>query len=290
MKEIKRTFIIGEEWLYLKLYCGNYSADYVLSTEIQLIVNKLFRKKLIDHWFYTRYNDPENHLRIRFHLTNCKNIQKILRLTNSYFIKLIEKDIVYDVIVATYKREMERYGESTIIEVEKLFHYHSKRTIILIDGARNLEYDEISRIFASLFMMDELFKTFEITLDQCQSVIEATYFQFKLEYNIDKDSTKKMSQLYLSYKNDISALLKDGQDPPYLNGFIGIVKMEQKEIEIVKIILDKIRRHNKIFCLELIVSLIHMNINRIFRSKQRQYEMLCYFFMNQYYKRAIFQK
>lgn len=103
MKETKRTFILGEEWLYYKIYCGSYSADAVLIESILPIAKELQKRKLIDHWFFIRYNDPKNHLRVRFHLTNIDNLQEIIKLMLLYFGKLVEKDIVYDMATATYK-------------------------------------------------------------------------------------------------------------------------------------------------------------------------------------------
>jgi thiopeptide-type bacteriocin biosynthesis protein len=78
MSKIKRNFIVGEEWLYYKIYCGNYTADKILINEVQTIVNKLFRKKLIDQWFFIRYYDPDFHLRIRFHLINLNAITEVI--------------------------------------------------------------------------------------------------------------------------------------------------------------------------------------------------------------------
>ncbi|TDE29428.1 hypothetical protein E0I61_09745 [Flavobacterium ranwuense] len=289
MKEIKRTFILGQDWLYYKIYCGSYSADIVLIESILPIVEGLQQKKLIDQWFFIRYHDPKNHLRLRFHLPNPDNLQEIIKLTQPYFGKLIEKDIVYDIVTATYKREMERYGKTTITAVEKLFYYHSEKTLQLIDNITP-EDDEIARIFASLQMIDDLLEEFEMSLTHRQEFIHSMQLQFKEEHNIGKDNTKKLDHLYRNYRTEISLFLTEKQEPQYLEGLIEIVKTKEEEAKIIKTILSKIKENGTTISLELIASLIHMNINRVFRSKQRQYEMLCYDFMNRYYKTRLARK
>jgi thiopeptide-type bacteriocin biosynthesis protein len=289
MKEIKRTFILGEEWIYYKIYCGNYSADTVLIESMLPIVKELQERKLIYHWFFIRYNDPKNHLRVRFHLTNVDYLQEIIKLMQLHFGKLVEKDIVYDIATATYKREIERYGKTIITAVEKLFYYHSEKILQLIENT-SPEDDEIARIFATLQMIDDLLAEFEISLTYRQEFIYSMQLHFKEEHNIGKENAKKLDHLYRNYRMEISLFLTEKQEPLYLEGLLEIMKTREEETKIIKTILSKIKENGTITSLELIASLIHMNINRTFRSKQRQYEMLCYDFMNRYYKTRLARK
>ncbi|WP_371311652.1 lantibiotic dehydratase C-terminal domain-containing protein [Flavobacterium circumlabens] len=58
----------------------------------------------------------------------------------------------------------------------------------------------------------------------------------------------------------------------------------------MKKILNNVPSDDRNYTLELIASFVHMNINRTFRSKQREYELICYDFMNKYYKYIIYKK
>lgn len=287
MKIIKRTFILGEEWLYYKIYCGSYSVDTILIESILPIVSELQQKKLIDQWFFIRYNDPKNHLRVRFHLPNVDKIQEIIQLIHPYFSSLIEKDIVYDIKTAIYKREIERYGETSIVAVEKLFFHHSERTLQLIDNTTP-EYDEISRIFASLQMIALLLNNFQLSFSQKQKFVLTMQMRFKEEHHIEKENNKKLDLLYRKHRNEISSFLTEKQEPLYLKGVNKILKSRKEETKIATIVLNTV--NDTTFLLDIIASLIHMNINRTFRSKQRHYEMLCYDFMNRYYKSITYYK
>lgn len=279
-KQVQRNFILGEEWLYYKVYCGNYSADRILSESIFPIVTQLLDKKLITQWFFIRYNDPENHLRLRFHVNDVNNIQKIIQLTKGYFRELIEKDLVNDIATATYKREIERYGETTIELVENLFYHQSKKTLKLIRNTTT-EDDETARIFASLQMINDVLEHFEISLENRISFVKSMEQAYKKEHDIEKENNQKLNQLYRIYKDEIKLFLQEKQEPVYLEGLSKLFKTSKKEIAIIKEILNT---KSSISLENLISSIIHMNINRIFRSKQRQYEMLCYDFMTRYYK------
>ena len=45
---MKRTFILGDEWLYYKLYCGKRTADTVFVDCIKPLTEKLLNDNLID--------------------------------------------------------------------------------------------------------------------------------------------------------------------------------------------------------------------------------------------------
>lgn len=279
-QKVKRSFILGEEWLYYKIYCGHYSADLILAESILPIVDELVQKGLIVQWFFIRYNDPNNHLRLRFQIENLDNIQVIIKLMQTHFSELIKKDLVSDIVTATYKREIERYGESTIELVEKLFYYHSEKIVNLITNTTPQE-DEIARIFASLQMINDLLECFNIPLNNRISFVKTMQEDYKSEQHIEKENNKKLDFLYRTYRNEIILYLQEKQEPAYLEGLIDLVKITQKEIEVIK---EIISMKSSTSLEDFISSLIHMNVNRIFRSKQRHYEMMCYDFMNRYYK------
>lgn len=289
MSKIKRNFIVGEEWLYYKIYCGNHTADKILSNEIQTIVKKLLKQNLIDQWFFIRYNDPDDHLRLRFHLINVNAIKEVLELITFHLSKLFQNDTIYDIILPTYKREIERYGENTILDSEKLFYYNSRKIIELISNTTP-EFDEIARIFSSLHMINNLLKYFEIPLQAGQEFVEDKCLGFKQEHNIQKENITKMTKLYSNYKSEILPFLAEGRDPEYLEGLSGIIKFKTEEVKTIKKILNNVPSDNRSYILELIASFVHMNINRTFRSKQREYELICYDFMNKYYKYIIYKK
>ena len=76
---IKRTYILGDEWLYYKLYCGARTSDVILTETIKPVTEYLLNQGLIDSWFFIRYGDPDFHIRIRFHLVDLAKIGDVIR-------------------------------------------------------------------------------------------------------------------------------------------------------------------------------------------------------------------
>ena len=79
---MKRSFMPGDEWLYFKIYTGTKTADAILTNIIKPITEKLIKNNIIDQWFFIRYNDPKNHLRIRFHFNKQNSILQIFSELN----------------------------------------------------------------------------------------------------------------------------------------------------------------------------------------------------------------
>lgn len=289
MEDIKRTFIIGEEWLYYKIYCGNYSADSILVETINTILVELQNKKLIDYWFFVRYEDPKNHLRLRFHLSKIEAIQEVILIILPYFSKLIQEDVAYEINVGTYKREIERYGSYSIVESEKMFYYQSQKILKVITETP-ASNDEIVRIFVGLKNIDDLLGYFKISVAERQRYVQERSLCLRSEEGITKHNIRKISELYVKYKSDIFLFLHYHQEPKYLEGILKILESSSEEIHNTNTLVTKIKNSKMISDLNLVDSLIHMNINRLFRSRQRQYEMLCYEFMNKYYKTLMAKK
>lgn len=49
---MQRTFIIGDKWLYLKLYTGLKTADTLISALIGSLSSNFIDDNLADKWFF----------------------------------------------------------------------------------------------------------------------------------------------------------------------------------------------------------------------------------------------
>lgn len=141
----KKKFIPATEWLYLKIYAGVKTADIILDEAIQPLMKYFQENDYISKWFFIRYNDPKPHLRIRFKLNNIDDYSKILVKINEALQEYIESGEISDIVIDTYSRELERYGENTIEEAEILFYKNSEFTL------QCLHYDDEEKIIVSLF-------------------------------------------------------------------------------------------------------------------------------------------
>ena len=262
---IQNIFIVGDEWLYYKIYCGVKTADSLLIDVIDPLCNELLEKELIDKWFFIRYSDPNSHIRIRFHSTQADNLFIIITKMKMLIKPYIISKQVWDITLATYQREIERYGKCTIGDSETFFFYDSQNSIAIIKNA----VDDTARFLMVFRWLEYLISSFKLNTQDQLYFLEHMASSFKKEFEVHNTVTKKLN---IKYKNLENLLYSDFKEKKIIN-------LELKKIINNLILLNK-RQMLEVSLTDLLSSYIHMSINRSFRSKQRLYEMMIYDFLN----------
>lgn len=281
---IQHSFIPGSEWIYYKLYCGPKTSDKLLTGLIKEVSNQLLKQSIIDQWFYIRYADPDNHLRIRFHVSKmdyCQTlIQLIKDLSDPYFLQ----GLIHRIQIDTYHREIERYGTRTMEYAEMIFFYDSEMCIQLLEIIKGEELDE-DKCLSSLMAVDALLDDFQYTGSRKLELLRNLNFSFAKEFNKDTKLAKQISTKYRKFRNRIDDVIFNDKGSERALSIQNIIRRRSERI---KPIADKIIAvTNKTDTHELddlCGSYIHMMMNRLFRARQRTYEMVLYDFLFRTYK------
>ncbi|WP_419868676.1 thiopeptide-type bacteriocin biosynthesis protein [Chryseobacterium sp. CT-SW4] len=279
MKE--RQFIPGSQWLYLKIYTGVKTADIILEEALQPLVEYLQENSYISKWFFIRYNDPKPHLRIRLSLEQTMYGNEILdrfKLTLEPFIKSGE---ISNLVIDTYRREIERYGENTMEDAETLFWLNSEYTLDC------LTFSDEEKIEVSLFYIDEILNKLQLTAREKLEWVQRSEQAFKQEFNADKKLNSQLDKKYREFKPRFQEFIHSEE-------FAEERERALSHIEKGKAQLQHIIYHDKNGCLGMPLpvffqSLFHMNINRLFVSVQRVFEMVIYDFLVRYYKTEVYK-
>jgi len=271
---IKHKFIIGDEWLYYKIYCGAFSSNDIL----RQITVLLYQQNIVDYWFFIRYSDPDFHLRLRLHISDQKKIGDVIALVNELFSPKIKDHLIYKIECATYIREIERYGASLIEDTEKLF-YHDSKTCV---EALNTTSDATSLLLFTLKTIDFYLTQFDFTIDQKLLFVTNHRDSFKEEFQINRKENNKFSKKYDTLEPLIRSFL-NGEEHYDLDKKT-MTAREKSIVDIYnKIMAVNQKSMNNLVIENLLASYIHMSINRMFSGKQRLYELLCYHLMTNYY-------
>jgi thiopeptide-type bacteriocin biosynthesis domain len=118
---IKRFFPLGSEWVYLKIYCGVRYSEKLLNNEVKKIICILEREGILDKWFFIRYKDPENHIRLRIAGKCCTDSNAIVMTINDMLAPLLEQGLIAGLQFDVYKREIERYSRALMERSEDFF-------------------------------------------------------------------------------------------------------------------------------------------------------------------------
>ncbi|MDX9845506.1 MAG: thiopeptide-type bacteriocin biosynthesis protein [Tenuifilaceae bacterium] len=285
---MKRKFIIGDEWLYFKIYCGPKTADKILVQVIKPLTNVFLSKGIIDKWFFIRYADPKYHLRIRLHLNNTESIVIIINEMNKIMKPLVDMYVVDSVLIDTYSRELERYGSSSIEVSEDLFFFDSKMVIDFIDIFRENEGDDIRWLFA-LRAIDALLEDFGFADSKKLELLHSLKEEFGKEFSMNKSLKLQLDRKYRSNMNKIANVFNSKHNALEINFIVDLLKNRSEKSK--HVVQDFISRENlntiERSLQELLPSFIHMMINRLFRSKQRKHELVIYYFLFKYYTSKI---
>jgi len=280
-KTIKRSFILGEEWLYYKVYCGVRIADLILEEVIAPLSEELLEKKLIHEWFFIRYNDPDPHLRLRFKLSDVKKIGGVINVFNKYVSIYFQANLIWKVQTDTYVRELERYGLSTMTLSEQLFFHDS---LLIINALAEIKDEEMYFLFI-LKCIDSFLTDFQLSKSEKLLFSKQNALAYQTEFNLEKSTIKSLAKKYRFIRINLNKVMT-GVDVN--KKFISIEKSMTKRNQSLRSLSVKILAYNKKGVLEvdlheLLRSYLHMLINRSFRDKQRFYEMIAYDFLFKYY-------
>ncbi len=280
----KRTFTIGDEWIYFKFYCGPQTSDKLL-LDLLPAIEALKAGNYIDKWFFIRYNDPHNHLRVRFHLTESMQFHFVINEVNQILNYYSANDLVWKIQLDSYNREMERYG--TLVELsEELFCHDSQSTIEMLSLIDEIEDSEEIRWLFCMKSIDQILDDFSYTFENKIALIRALKDAFYTEFGVEKPFKTLLANKFRNKRKIIDLFFDNiaaNQDQP--NDYHELYGILQKRSASHKIINDKKAslEQNEHTIQRLMPSYTHMLCNRIFRTKQRAHEMVIYDLLHQYY-------
>ncbi len=271
-----RIFYPGSEWLYFKIYTGVKTSDIFLLEVIKPLAEQLQNENVITKWFFIRYNDPKPHLRIRFNINNLNNYNYILAKINSLFGEYLNSGEISNIIIDTYKRELERYGENTIEYAEDLFFRSSK---LILNFS---EYDDEEKIMVALFYIDCILSELGLSNEEKMNWIKNFDNAFKIEFNADKSLKNQLKKKYLDFQPKYFEFIQYNEYEEIRNLIKNNISEFNRTIE--KILELEKRGLLKVELEDFFQSIFHMHINRLFVSNQRLFEMVVYDYLLRFNK------
>jgi thiopeptide-type bacteriocin biosynthesis protein len=279
------SYLPGSEWLYFKIYSGIKTADYLLSDFIFPFCNKLTENKIIDKWFFIRYSDPDQHIRIRFHFMDIQNISFVMTQFNEILNPLFIDQVISKIVIDSYIPEVERYHEDKIETTENLFHIDSVYTckvLELLDSESGSQIRWQYAIRATDSYLDDL----GIDLEQKVKICSRFSQNFFNEFNGNSNFQRELNEKYRKLRPTLEDLLNKKNDQKR-EMYPLIELLEQRSGDWKNIIKNLNLDNNSTQYEQLIFSYLHMMHNRIFMSNQRKNEFIIYDLLARHYKSIV---
>ena len=273
---IQRKFSVGSEWFYMKIYIGESTSDRLLTDVIHPVVHTLLENRIVDEFFFVRFTDSDPHLRLRFKgNAHLEFYHHVVRVMEKSLREAIESGIVHRVQVDTYQRELERYGVESMEICERLFYLDSLATLNFLTQIKD-ELDETLKIAAAIKKIHQVLVGASFSPDDCLTALRNLKEAFFREFGATPKLQRQLNAKYRAYNQLIDQAVA-GDFP-----FAGIVATYQdQQIGLLEQLVHKHTNRPRLF--DIIRSLVHMVVNRLFSSKQRAYELVLYHCLTKYY-------
>lgn len=284
---IKRRFIVGEEWLYIKVYSGPNLLEEILINEIYDLVKSSYDDMLIDKFFFVRFTEEGHHLRLRFHLTDVKHVGCILNRLSERLKNYVESRMIAKVTTDTYAREIERYGKLSMEDLETIYSINSWQIIEVLRSTPDYE----QRTLEGIKIIVDLLDMFGLDMHTKYNLFESYYRSYAEEFGKSEmmlDQLKKKNREYSKKINTILVNKPASELNDRLPPNVSIDSFGKAVQHILQLKSDGILETP---FESLLRSIMHMHFNRVYRVKQRVHELVIYYMLSNYYKSlAVRQK
>lgn len=273
----QQVFSLGQKWVYFKLYALFSVSDDLLVNHLAPLITNLKNKGLIQYFFFIKYTDPKEHLRLRFLITE-NSFQQVVSDLCAEFNKLLTIGLISDFVNDKYVKESFRYQNQTLDAVEEWFAADSEATMQFISVKKQLD---VPRWHFAILSIVKLLDDFELNLNERLEFMSDLANAFRNEFEVNKYTNKQLDKKFRQSETIISSLINTNQ-----NETMGqIVNQRSKNTQEVLLTIRQSMQTNNLN--ELLGSMVHMLLNRLFITNQRQYETIIYDFLHRYYKKQV---
>ncbi len=269
----------GDDWLYIKLYSNPLVLESALVDSVRSCMSTLQTMRIVDRWFFIRYQDPQFHLRLRLHGSPNELQDVAMPMFRDILAPLMNRENIWRVQIDTYERETERYlGIEGIELAERIFHVDS---VSVVDALAFLgeSINTTDRAWLTIAGINSLLADFGFDLQQRTSIVASFLKSVQAKMKSSEIHERHAGQIYRSSRKHIIQLLTNPKD----------ISLEAFAVRSSKIRLysNEVRecaaRAGDVALISLIQSYVHMHVNRMLRSPDRGLEFMLYDFLHRTY-------
>jgi lantibiotic biosynthesis protein len=277
-RDVERILPPSSRWLYLKLYTGSATADLVLRDAISPLIVRAMESGAAERWFFIRYSDPQNHLRVRFGGEPAR-LREIIDWLPEFLDPLLAEGRIARWQLDTYEREVERYGGPEAMEIsERIFHADSEAVLAVLEdlgGDRGADW----RWRVALVGIDRMLADFGLDLAARRDMMAELRRAFGNELSVGPELTQHLAQRMRESGDELYDLLTSPISPDHpLAGSMAALDRRSAQLAPIIAELRALESRGELTARldDLVASYIHMFVNRLIRSDARRHELVLY--------------
>jgi thiopeptide-type bacteriocin biosynthesis protein len=289
MRRVRRSFPPGSSWAYARVFAGPTAIDDVLLDALAPRLSALVADGVARSWYFLRYPDPRWHVRIRASAASGVSGARLLEAMAGACAGGGD-----GLELATYERELERYGGAAGIgPVEAIFGHDSAAVVAMLSILRQASDQPDLRWQCALLGVHRLLCDVGLDVRVRAELMERACAALRSEFRVDATCEGRLSARYRTERPTIEALLA-GQ------AFVGrggvadhVPRARASEVlaarsQAMAAPIARLRGRELTRPLaDIAGSLVHMHLNRLFPTRARAQELVLYEFLRRAYRSAV---
>jgi len=269
----------GGEWLYLKVYVPQAVMNRVLAEIIGPACRQLVQEERVRRWFFIRYADPAEHLRVRLLCADRAAWSTVFEYVREKLDRAVEFTSLR-LEIGTYEPETLRYGgPGALALTERVFHLDSELALDVIgtaagDGIRNDD------LVSNLTIVDGLLAALGFDLagkERIASRAERVYVAAGAGAAA-RPMTAIVGRVHREVERKLRASFEGGAAPTAYQLWLGAIAELAPEIR------NALAAERVAVFDEWVSDVLHMHCNRIFETRAREREFLAYALLARQYR------
>ena len=280
MKSPALKYPPGSEWLYLRIYGGPQVLEEWLTGPFRELLSEWNQSALIKMFHFVHYLDPEYHLRLRFHLSDPVHSGILLFQIQNACTEMLEEDLIWKIEVGTYEPEYERYGLDRMPFVESWFEIDSLYWLDEINRREGKNDPEIWK--SAVRSVDVLLDDFGTNIEDKIKIINRLRGSVAYLSGLTRAMKGQLDDKYRKISGELESVLDTGASG--LDVFLA--KRSADAQSLVHQLRGTFSDPVALIESDLLPDLLHMSLNRAFRTRHRMQELVVYDFLGRYYESA----
>ncbi len=278
MKMHPNKYPPGSKWLYIKIYGGPQALEEWLINRLRAQLSEWKKNRMVEQFHFIHYLDPGYHLRLRFLLDDPVQSGILLHGIQSTCQELLEEDLIWKIEVCTYEPEYERYGLNRMSVVEAWFELDSLFWLDEIHRHAGIDNPDIWK--NAMRSVDVFLTDFGANNDDKVIILKRLKNSAANLFGMSRRMQMQLDDKYRKMAFELIPVIgigTTGSDP-------NIIDRSAKSKVIFAKLRGTFRSQTELLESNLLPDLIHISLNRAFRTRHRMQELVLYDFLGRYYE------
>lgn len=280
MPDLKQKYPPGSVWLYIRIYGGSQALEEWMISALWDLLSEWKRSGLVKLFHFIHYLDPQYHLRLRFQLSDPTQAGILLSQLQCSCRDWLDEDLMWKIEVGTYEPEYDRYGPERMGLVESWFEIDSLFWFEKIKCHSAEGCSDMWKI--AMQSIDVFLNDFGAVIDDKSNIINKLRDSAATLFGLNKVMKGQLDVKYRRISSDIVLLFDKG----VAIHDVSLAKRSADASGIVKKLQESFSDRSALFESIFLPDLVHMSLNRAFRTRHRMQELVLFDFLSRYYESA----